>query len=580
MSLISELKRRKVIRVGIAYLALAWLVVQVAETLLPAYGFDDAAIRVLVAVLAVGLVLALVLAWIYEWTPEGVRLTPKTGDEEATPRTARRAPNTVIAAIVVLAAAAAAWLAFRSLEVGPAEANTIAVLPFSTLGQSEADVFTDGMHVGVLTRLSNVSDLVVISRASVMAYRATDRPLPEIGMELGAAWVLQGDVQQAGDRVLVSASLSDARQDRQVWAEEYQRTLTTANIFDIQADITRRIVGALQARLTRQEEERMAAVPTADLEAYRLYQQGRDLLDRRTPDGMRRSLEYFENAVVQDPGYALAWAGLGDASALLFAYGHETDRAYLERGAEAIDQALALDQALPEAWAVRGLLHYQERDLPAAIRNVDRAIELRPSYAQAHTWRAFFHGLLGEFSTSLESSFQAVQLNPRSPEAIVNYASANLDTGHPDIALTEGRRALDLAPDWPNTRLVMGVILLGTGQPRAAVEHLEGLSVNWAGAGAETSLALAYLALGQEDRARDLRPRIEARGDPYGQAVMAAVLDSLDQGYARLGEIEEWPGWATFSFRGRQRHLWNPDGADPRYGAMLQRIDESWGVER
>ena len=249
MSLFNELKRRKVFRVGIAYVAVAWLSLQVAEILLPAYGYTDAAIRNLVAILAVGLVVALLLAWVFDWTATGVEVTATAGDVRAAAAVSTRAPNAVIAALVLMAAVAAALLTWHSMEDIPRSARTIAVLPFATLGMEQADVFTEGMHVGVLSRLSGVHELDVISRTSVLRYRESDLSLPDIAGQLGAQWVLNADIQQGRDEVLVSVRLSDARKDRQVWAENYRRTLTATNLFQIQADIARHIIEELRAEL-------------------------------------------------------------------------------------------------------------------------------------------------------------------------------------------------------------------------------------------------------------------------------------------------------------------------------------------
>jgi TolB-like protein/Tfp pilus assembly protein PilF len=578
--LFDELKRRKVFRVGIAYLALAWLLIQIAETLLPAYGFSDAAIRTMVAGLAIGLVIALVLAWIFEWTPQGVRITDALDDAEDVQGSApgQRAPNTVIALFVIIAAVLAAYLTFKSVEQEPVSERTIAVLPFSTLGQDQPDVFTDGMHVGVITRLSDVQDLDVISRTSVMSYRASELPMVEIASALGAAWVLRADVQQAGENVLVSVRLADGREDRQVWADDYQRTLTANNIFDIQADITHRIIEALEATITNDEELRVGIVPTENLEAYRLYRQGSDLVGQRTEDAMRRSLDFFERAIEADPDYGLAWAGLGNGLVTLVAYELEEDPEYLVRAEEAIDKALALDNDLAEAWAVRAMLNYLNRDGPATIRAINRAVNLRPGYAQAHTWRAFFHALFGDGVTSLIAASRAVHLDPLSPEAIINYGAASMANGNMETFLHEAKRAFEMAPDWPNTRFVMGTALYVNGQYREAAEMLEGLSVPWVGAGAETNLALSLLAMGEEQQARDLLSVIEASGDIYCFAAVRAALGEREAAWAMLDQINEWPDSATLDVRGWHRPIWNSQGDEARYARMLEKINESWGL--
>ena len=153
--------------------------------------------------------------------------------------------------------------------------RSIAVLPFETLGQEEATVFTQGIHGDILARLSSIADLRVTSRTSVMQFRGSDMPLPEIARELGVTWVVGGEVQEVGDQVQVNARLMDARQDRQVWAESYRRRLTAESLFQIQSELTEKIAEQLQAQLTPEELRVIERVPTENLEAYRIFSRGR-----------------------------------------------------------------------------------------------------------------------------------------------------------------------------------------------------------------------------------------------------------------------------------------------------------------
>ncbi len=476
-----------------------------------------------------------------------------------------------------MAALAAAWLAWRSLEDIPRSSRTIAVLPFATLGMEKADVFTDGMHVGVLTRLSSVHDLDVISRTSVMRYRDGDLSLPEIADQLDAQWVLNADVQQGRDEVLVSVRLSDARKDRQVWAENYRRTLTATNLFQIQSDIARRIIDELQAQLTDLEQSRLAVLPTGDLEAYRLYRLGASRLNLRSRDDMWAAVDLFEEAIERDPNYALAWAGLGDALGSLVGYRHESGPEILARAQEAVDRAVRLDRELAEAWTAAGNLAYLHRDGPGALDAFVRATELRPSYAQAYVWINYMNGLFGETEASQAAAARAVALNPMSPEAATNFAASSMALGHQELALSEARRARELAPGWPNTQFVEGILLYQAGRYEEAVVELRELSVPWVGMGAETHLALSYAALGREAEARAVQQIVESGDDLYAKATLRAALDGLDTGYAALAGLEVWPDWPTLDFRNLARSLWDPQGDDPRYAEVERIIDASWG---
>lgn len=581
LKLIAELKRRKVFRVGIAYVAIAWLLVQVAETLLPAYGFGDAAMRNLVAVLAIGLVIALILAWIFEWTPEGVVKTQDAGDMEAAGGAvpATRTPNTVIAVIIVIAAVLAAFLTFRTVDDAPYSDHSIAVLPFSTLGQKEADVFTDGMHVGVLTRLSDVVDLDVISRTSVLQYRNSEQLLPDIASELGAAWVLRGDVQQAGNQVLVSVSLTDAVNDRQVWAEDYQRSFTVENIFDIQADISIRIINELHARLTAEEEDRIATLPTDNLAAYRQYQEGRFLAETRLPDNMRAAIGNFEKALELDPDYALAWAGLADVLGNLYTYRHDTDPATLDRAIQASRRSLELDDQLAEAWSAQAICQYAQRDLAGAIESSYHATVLRPGFAKAHVYHAYYNSLAGRLNIALKSATRAVALDPMNVEAIANFTFPALRAGLEEEATAEALRGLELAPEWVNTRLVVGQTYHYLGKYEEVIKVLRGVHVPWTGRGAETTVVIALVRLGRDKEARELVELILESEDLLSQAVVLAALGRIDEAWQILDSIEVWGDWATFGIRYSYQDVLDPTGEDPRYASLLRQVDKSWGLD-
>jgi len=576
MSLYSELSRRKVIRVSIGYLAAAWLLVQIAETLLPVYGFTDAAIRILVAILAIGLIPVSILAWLFDWSSGGIHKTAAMEGEVGT-RT-RLWQNALLLVLLVGATALASYFAIRGIDDATMTDHTIAILPFNKLSSDVADTFTDGMHVGVITRLSSVQDLDVISRTSVLKYREVTESLRDIATELGAAWILRGDVQQDGDNVLVSAQLADARKDRQVWAAEYRRTLTASNVFDIQADISRQIIDALQATLTASEVSRIESVPTEDLEAYRLFQQGRSLLDRRTEDSMRQSVSYFERALEADAGYAPAWVGLADSVLLLHTYRLDNDPASIGRVERALERALQLDRDLAEAYATRALLAYANRDGVAAIRDIDHAVGLSPSFAEAYTWRNFLYAMFGDPEEGLNSVRRAVVLDPLNAEAVANLSGALMSMGRFDQALVEARRIRELSPEWSNGRLIEGQALHHLGHFEQAIDVLDGVSVPWTGAGAETALARAYVAAGQRDAALEVLAGIEKIGDEFSAAVVRAALGSVDEAYDYLLARQDWDGWQTLSTRYHYRDILDPDNDDPRYRDLIRKINASWGI--
>ena len=299
MSLFTELKRRNVIRVAIAYIAGAWLLTEVSGTLFPVFGIPDWGVRFVVIVLALGFLPALIISWAYELTPEGLkREKDVVRDTSIKHITAKRLDGITIGLIVVALAFIVAERFLLSPRLaqqlpGPAPTMTdgeqaselestesqvpsksIAVLPFVNMSDDPGnEYFTDGMHDELLTRLTHISALKVISRTSVMRYRDTDKSLPEIARELSVATILQGGVQRVGKQVRINVQLINAHTDEHLWAKIFDRELTTKNLFGIQSEISTAIADALQAQLSPAALASVEEVLTDNTEAYDLYLQ-------------------------------------------------------------------------------------------------------------------------------------------------------------------------------------------------------------------------------------------------------------------------------------------------------------------
>jgi len=458
--------------------------------------------------------------------------------------------------------------------------RSIAVLPFETLGRKEATVFTQGIHGDVLARLSGIADLEVTSRHSVMRFQDSDMSLPEIARELGVMWIVAGEVQEVGDQVQVNARLIDALQDRQVWAESYRRQLTAENLFRIQGELTARIAEQLQAQLTPEELRAVERVPTENLEAYRLYAQGRGLLDRRTPEEMQRAVGYFQRAIEQDADFSLAWVGLADALLLLEDYRHVEPGSLLPRAREAARRALELAPDQAEPHASYGLLHIVERDGPAAIEELQRAVELRPSYADAHNWLAWLHLLLGQRQEALESAQRAVELDPLSPEPLSNLSWSLLANGDAANALRTAQLTRELQPDFTTGHFNEAVALYQLGRFAEAGSVLRELSVPWTGSGPLATLAMVRAAMGEEARARELLELLEQADEPALIGSVLAALHEEDRAFTVLDSVERWDAWPTLSTRYFFPDVLGALREDPRYQRILGRMNSSWGLQQ
>jgi TolB-like protein/Flp pilus assembly protein TadD len=443
MSFFAELKRRNVFRVGFAYAVAAWVLLQMFDVIgeileLPAWGG-----KLILAMLVIGFFIALIVAWAYELTPEGVKRESEVDrSQSATTQTGRKL-NGLIMALLVLAVAyllfdkfwlqprlqpetAAAPVMQESAPMGnaamdedvapeakPIDPRSVAVLPFDNRSSvSEDEFFIDGIHDDLLTTLARIGSLKVISRTSVSRYENTTKSIPEIARELGVATVMEGAVQRAGDTVRVNVQLIDAGTDQHLWAESYDRSLTTENLFAIQSEISDAIARALQTELTADEQRRINERPTENLAAYSAYLRGLRGLARREVGTMREALAEFQRAVELDPDFALAWAGIANTANVLPSWGGLTPEEGSAIAGPAARRAMELAPDLGESHlALAGVLRGDE-----ATEQYRMAIELLPNHAPAYQWYAnHLQNRPKDYAEAMALLRKAVELDPLSP---------------------------------------------------------------------------------------------------------------------------------------------------------------------
>lgn len=602
-----ELRRRRVVRAIAVYGIVAWVVVQVADVFFPALRMPDWTVTLVAVLAVVGFPVTVGVAWVFDRTPEGLQRTepvdgevPSAGGDSHHPdvsgptRTAtpahkldRRLLSALALGVLVgvVVVGAGFWITGRLHGLGeperPATASgegkgAVAVLPFETKGEANP-TFTDGIHSDVLTRLSGVSGLDVIARSSVLRYRGGERSAREIADELGAGWILGGEVHQVGDRVRVFARLVDAPRDRQVWAEAYSRELTAANLFEIQRQITRQIVAALETQLTPRELAAVQRPVTENLDAWRLYNQGRGLLVDRTEERMRRAAAFFGQAIDMDPDYAAAWAGLADALVYLETFGYPlpTESMDAERVAE---RALELDPELAEAHFALANLAHARRNNGEAIRRAERAIALRPSYSDAYNLLSWIHKQHGRPDAALETANRAVDLNPLGPAFLSNLSLAYLAMGEEDNAAREAMRIRELSPEFTTGAFLEALARYHQGRYQEAAALVDGLEVAWTPAGPDALRALSAVALGNTAAARPTLAALEREGHAFSAALVRAALGETDAAVDAIARIDRWDYWSTFAVRYFFPEVLAPLRSDPRYESILRGVDGSWGA--
>jgi len=421
MSLFSELRRRNVIKVSVAYIIVSWLLIQIADVILPTFGAPPWVMQVLVFFLALGLPVAILLAWAFELTPDGIKATSSVEKTQSTTSITGQRLNYIV--ISLLALGVVFMMVDNYLPESPrVPANgvdyrrVIAVIPFVNRSEASenAEFLSDGLHDELLTRLAKVADLRVISRTSVLEYRNTTKNMVEIGKELGVGSILQGSVQRSGNTVRINMQLIDARTDEHLWAEVYDDELSAANVFAIQSTISSEIVKALHAKLSPAEHQRISAVPTENMDALEAYFSGKKMLETRSADSLLAAIEEFRKATEFDAEFSRAWAGLAEAWIELPNYSPFADPARVRRESEiATNRAVELDPESPYALAVLGWHRVlNTHDLVGANDAFARALEIEATNVNALHWQSHLLSWKGEHEEAIVSAKAALSSDP------------------------------------------------------------------------------------------------------------------------------------------------------------------------
>jgi TolB-like protein/cytochrome c-type biogenesis protein CcmH/NrfG len=436
----SELKRRNVYKVAVAYAVIGWLLVQVATQVFPFLEIPNWVVRLVIALVAIGFPIALVVAWAFESSPQGI---DRTMVADALHRRSRGRAWIYVVIIGALLSVALFLLGRCSVRnsVTPqqdaiwarthaASDKSIAVLPFENLSDDKsAAYFADGVQDEILTKLASVADLKVISRTSTAKYKSKPEDLKTVSQQLGVANVLEGSVQKAADKVRVNVQLIDARVDSHIWAKTYDRDLK--DVFAIQSEVAQEIADALQAKLSPAEAKTVASAPTTNAEAYDLFLKGefehRIANGNLRPESFDQAEVWYKAAIARDPNFPLAIAELAICQLRRHWLTDPLSEAELLETGRMAKQAVALAPDLAEAHIALGLFHYYgHRDYEPALTEFQRAFELQPNNALAIGFVAFVHRRQGKWDRTLEELKRSIDLNPRDSNMISGIAETNV----------------------------------------------------------------------------------------------------------------------------------------------------------
>lgn len=425
-SFFTELKRRNVYKVAVAYAVVGWLLVQVATQTFPFFDIPNWAVRLVILLVGIGFPIALIIAWAFELTPSGLK---RTGPNETitTPSSGRTWIYVVLAGFLLsvglffLARYTTSRTGLGRLGEPHLIGKSIAVLPFASLSEDKANAyFADGIQDEILTRLSKISELKVISRTSTQQYQSKPGNLAEIATQLGVAHILEGSVQKSGDSVRVNVQLIKAEGDSHLWAETYDRKLT--DIFAVETEVAQRIANSLAAKLTGREKEAINHVGTKIPAAYDAYLRGIALRNSQSRQDQEQLIKYCRQAVALDPNFAAAWADIAFAEGLRYLQGIQSN-AQQELVREAAENALRLDPDHGDGHAAMGIyIYYCLQDYDQALVELEKAREQAPNQSLTILAIGLVKRRQGKLDESLELLLQAAQIDPLNQDIWMNLA--------------------------------------------------------------------------------------------------------------------------------------------------------------
>ena len=559
MSFITELRRRNVFRVTLVYLAVAWLLLQISDTLGPALHLPGWIHSAVAFLLILGFPVALVFAWAFELTPEGLKRDKQADAGEAAPGTSSKTFGPAVFVALALAlgyfaldqlvlkpgrespgtpAAADAATTTPSATPAPAQAdapavagapeNSIAVLPFINMSSdAEQEYFSDGLAEELLNLLSRIPEMQVASRTSSFAFKDTNIEVTEIASRLNVAHVLEGSVRKQGDQLRITAQLVQADNGFQLWSETYDRRLD--NVFQIQEDIAGAVVDALRINLLGEAPR----VRTADPEAYQLFLEGQYLKRQISSESLHRAAEAFERSVAIDPSYAPAWAELADTYVWIGASERFTEEEITRLSNEAVQKAIAIDPDYAFAYYVRGIVYcFREMQFGPCLEDFQHALDLEPDNPVLIAAIGKGALLTGDIDLAIAQYHEALNLDPVVPEFHWFLGKAYLSAGRLDEAERTFRKLLGLAPDsYGNSDLWETLFLQGKLEAAMALAE------------SPASRAITLFALGDREASDEALEDLKENGVAWDVARVYGYRGDADATFAWLDRTLEEGSW-------------------------------------
>ena len=563
LQLLAELKRRRVFRASAAYIITSWVVLQVADIVVPTVGLPDWSMRLVLVVLVVFFPIFILGAWAYQMTPSGDVRRETSGSGAAT--------LIAVAAITFAVGAGLGWL-WSTLnahdeEPGADRRPRIAVLPLKDMSPNgDKAYFSDGIHEELISRLAEIRSIDVPARTSVARYRDTKLGSRQIARELDVDYLLEGSVRHSADRVLITLQMIDALDDKHVWVQDFDRQLTVENIFDIQKTVAKNVAALLRTQLNPSELERLTEVPTRNLAAYEASLKGDYHYQRYSFDDLRLAVDYFHKATELDANYAAAWSGLASSYAMAAtSYGWMKPQEAMTLAKQYGARALELDPYRGGVISLIGdIAYWYDFDPVAAEAKYLEGTAVDPYHLGNRLSYAYLLGTLGRHDEAFKQIEFCIAEQPRAAHLYANAAWRYFSARQYEDTIESADAALAIDPNMLDAHFsrAYALIFLGRLDEAKLTPNIEGHII---------LQALLRHRGGEVDNARQY-----VAGLPVSQ-IRASDMAML---YTIIGNMDEAFQWVDTAIEERHREilmlntweLFDPLRDDPRYGVALQRL--------
>ena len=506
-----ELRRRKVVRRNMVYIASAFLILELVSIIAEPFGLPGWSLKFVFIILCIGLVFSLILSWFYDFTSDGLeRIKPaeeinEVPDEKSSQLIVWKVATYISIAIIIGLLVFNIAKGRNQSEQLAAVEKSIAVLPFDNLSTGE-----EYSHIGdaitheIILELQKINEFRVLSRSSTMQFKETRPTITEIAAKLGVNYVIEGSIQRHVEDVSIRVQVIRSEPENHIWGEEYNGEWD--DIFTIQDDIASNVARELKVVLSPFEIEQIEKRPTENLEAYNLYLRGRYYWQMQTNSSFDRATEYFEQALQQDPDFALAYTGIGLVYHQRTFHGNRPPNEAYPKIREYVEKALAFDKDLAEAHVLLGNINrLYEWDWKAAERNYKKALDLNPNLADTHMYYAYLLAFTERFAEAIESAEKAQDLDPISSWINAHVGFIYLLDGQYDRTIEESKMTLALDPDSWIAHHILGSAFAGKFMnDEAIVEFEKAVEISGGNSFALATLASTCYEADQIERADEI----------------------------------------------------------------------------